>query len=523
MRHVRLPGHVTGGRGGAGAVMAAPVEEKEAAAAEPEAGDGDGDGDEAALRRLEELVEELYRFRARLPHSAGGQSPTDDPACPTDAPACPTDVPGCPTDDPACPTDAHGCPTADPDDLVAEMERTLQLMEAVHVSPQARGRALVLRARALGVCAAGAPRAEQSLSRAVKLEPGLGVAWTRLGEARWGRGDLAGARACFAGALAHGEDAEARRLLSMALRAGGGAGGGAGGSLRQSLAQAEAAVRCAPADGRSWYVLGNAYVSLFFAGGQSPDHARRALGAYAQAERVDPEAANNPDLHLNRATLLQYEERFGAALEGLGRASALAPRWEEPRRRHAHLLDFLGRLCALLANRGKLRGKRRRGLQGPLPPSLLGPLGGPGGPRPSPLAALRPGPNPRRALLARVIFSLTPEGGRALVMGVADGAGGVAAVTVYNAAPDWGVLVGDALALPEPILRQHHVAHQGKTFSFLGIRVSSPLSLVVNGRRPPGPALAPARLALRNDPAPAATPPPHAPPDAPSNAGARWE
>ncbi|NXU02131.1 TTC5 protein, partial [Buphagus erythrorhynchus] len=139
-------------------------------------------------------------------------------------------------------------------------------------------------------------------------------------------------------------------------------------------------------------VLGNAHVSLFFAGGQSPGSARRALAAYAQAERVDPAAAANPDLHLNRATLLQYLERFQAALEGLSRAAELAPGWDEPRKRHGSLLEFLSRLCGLLANRGKLRGKRRRGLAGPVPLPLLGPLGGAGGPRPSPITALRPGP-----------------------------------------------------------------------------------------------------------------------------------
>ncbi|NXQ31218.1 TTC5 protein, partial [Alaudala cheleensis] len=109
-------------------------------------------------------------------------------------------------------------------------------------------------------------------------------------------------------------------------------------------------------------------------------------------ERVDPAAAANPDLHLNRATLLQYLERFQGALEGLSRAAELSPGWDEPRKRHGNLLEFLSRLCGLLATRGKLRGKRRRGLAGPVPLPLLGPLGGAGGPRPSPIAGLRPGP-----------------------------------------------------------------------------------------------------------------------------------
>ncbi|NXN04164.1 TTC5 protein, partial [Sylvia borin] len=69
---------------------------------------------------------------------------------------------------------------------------------------------------------------------------------------------------------------------------------------------------------------------------------------------------------------------------------------------------------------------------------------------------------------------------------------------VYNATPTWGVSVGDAVGVADPVLTQHLHLHQGQTFSFLGIRVSSPLSLVVNGKRPPGSALAPPRLALSN-------------------------
>ncbi|XP_064900401.1 tetratricopeptide repeat protein 5 isoform X3 [Columba livia] len=306
------------------------------AAAAAEGENGDGDEDEEALKRLEELVTELHRFRDNLPKKP--RDPHSDPD---------GDL-GDPAGDPA-----------DPEALARQVEATLRLMDQVTVSPGRRAWALLLRAQALGVTPQGLPLAEQALGRALKLNPALSRAWTRLGELRWQRGDLQGALLCFRGALQHGEDAEAHRLLSMALRAGGAARGGDNdgdnmAALRESRQQAEAAVRCDPTDGNNWYVLGNAYVSLFFGGGQNPQDAQRALGAYAQAERVDPKAANNPDLHLNRATLLQYQESFGAALDGLSRAAALAPGWAEPRRRHAHLLDFLERLRAALANRGVL-------------------------------------------------------------------------------------------------------------------------------------------------------------------------
>lgn len=51
------------------------------------------------------------------------------------------------------------------------------------------------------------------------------------------------------------------------------------------------------------------------------------------------------------------------------------------------------------------------------------------------------------------------------------------------------------------------LAFTGATFSFPGVRVSSPLSLLVNRKRPPRRALAPPRLALSAPP-----PLPDAPP-----------
>ncbi|XP_067171053.1 tetratricopeptide repeat protein 5 isoform X2 [Apteryx mantelli] len=451
----------------------------------------------------QELVAELYRFRDGLRRAPGGDGNRGDAGDGNHGDGDPGD-PGDPGDGDRGDTAAA---------LEEEMEKTLRRMDEVQVSARSRGRALVLRARALSALP-GDPRAEAALGRAVKLAPALPEAWTRLGEARWRHGDLEAARECFAGALRHGPDKEALRCLSMALRQ----AGRDAGAVRESVEHAKAAVRLDPADGRSWYVLGNAYAALFFAGGQSPEAARWALGAYARAEKVDPEAANNPDLHLNRATLLQYEESYGQALEGFARAAALEPGWAEPRLRHGRLLDYLGRLCALLANRGKVGARRLRGLLGTLPPALLGPLGRPGGPAPVPLATLRPGPNPGKVLLGRVLFSLTPHERVPFTLGLADGAGAPVAVSVYNADAAWGVLVGDAVALAEPNVRHHHVQHQGQTFSFVGIRVATPLGLVVNGRCPRPRAQAPTGLACRPPPPP--SPSPSGPPASPPPAGA---
>ncbi|XP_025916583.1 tetratricopeptide repeat protein 5 [Apteryx rowi] len=196
-------------------------------------------GKMAAAMTGQELVAELYRFRDGLRRAPGGDGNRGDNGDPGD------------TRDGDTRDGDHG-DHGDPGDgdrgaLEEEMEKTLRRMDEVQVSARSRGRALVLRARALSALP-GDPRAEAALGRAVKLAPALPEAWTRLGEARWRRGDLEAARECFAGALRHGPDKEALRCLSMALRQ----AGRDAGAVRESVEHAKAAVRLDPADGRSW-------------------------------------------------------------------------------------------------------------------------------------------------------------------------------------------------------------------------------------------------------------------------------
>lgn len=78
---------------------------------------------------------------------------------------------------------------------------------------------LLLRGRCLNIAPQFSQTAEENLSRAVKLEPGLVEAWNTLGEQYWKKGDLIAAKTCFTGAL---------QQVHMRLYKGKGSGGSVG-------------------------------------------------------------------------------------------------------------------------------------------------------------------------------------------------------------------------------------------------------------------------------------------------------
>uniref|UniRef100_A0A8C6RZE9 Tetratricopeptide repeat domain 5 n=1 Tax=Nannospalax galili TaxID=1026970 RepID=A0A8C6RZE9_NANGA len=218
-------------------------------------------------------------------------------------------------------------------------------------------------------------------------------------------------------------------------------------------------------------ILGNAYLSLYFNTGQNPKISQQALGAYAQAEKVDRKASSNPDLHLNRATLHKYEENFGEALEGFSQAAALDPAWPEPRQREQQLVEFLNRLTSLLESKGKMKAKKLQSMLGSLRPVHLGPCGdgryqSASGQKVNlelkPLSTLQPGVNSGTVVLGKVVFSLTTEEKVPFTFGLVDSDGPCYAVMVYNMVQSWGVLIGDSVAIPEPNLRLHQIQHKGK-------------------------------------------------------------
>ncbi|KAK2498920.1 hypothetical protein MC885_003948 [Smutsia gigantea] len=364
-------------------------------------------------------------------------------------------------------------------DVREEMEKTLQQMEEVVGSIQGKAQVLMLTGKALNVTPDYSPKAEELLSKAVKLEPTLVEAWNQLGEVYWKKGDVAAAHTCFSGALTHCKNKVSLQNLSMVLRQlRADSGDEHSRHVLDSVQQAKLALQMDIHDGRSCT-------------GQNPKISQQALSAYAQAEKVDRTASSNPDLHLNRATLHKYEENYGEALEGFSQAASLDPAWLEPREREQQLLDYLNRLTSLLESKGKVKTKKLQSMLGSLCPAHVGPCGdgryqSASGRKATlslkPLSALQPGVNSGAVVLGKVVFSLTTEEKVPFTFGLVDSDAPCCAVMVYNMVQSWGVLIGDSVAIPEPDLRLHQLQHKGKEYSFSSIRVETPLLLVVNGK-----------------------------------------
>ncbi|XP_067379666.1 tetratricopeptide repeat protein 5 isoform X2 [Channa argus] len=305
-------------------------------------------------------------------------------------------------------------------DVAQQLEKTLKRLEEKEEHYKHKVEFLLQKGRCLNVAPDFSTVAEECLSRAVKLEPSLVEGWNTLGEQYWKKGDLIGAKNCFTGALQQSKNKVSLRNLSMVLRQLPAAAGDAHGKqVLESVDMARQAVQLDITDGTSWYILGNAYVSLFFTCGQKPQLSQQALSAYSQSEKVDRAASCYPELHFNRATLFQYEEMFGSALGGYSRAAALDPSWQEPPEREKQLLEYLEKIIELIQNKGKVKARRLRTMLSNLNTSALGPCSSPqfrsptgrvGSLEPRNLSALTHGHNAGVVALGKVVFSLASEG-----------------------------------------------------------------------------------------------------------------
>ncbi|XP_002735299.1 tetratricopeptide repeat protein 5-like [Saccoglossus kowalevskii] len=377
-------------------------------------------------------------------------------------------------------------------DVEKEMERALGILNNLQDKVTNKATYLMLQGKTLNVLPRYDQGADDALSRAVKLDPKLVEAWNQLGECYWKNKDIEGAKNCFVGALNHSRNKVSLRNLSMVLRQLGSSDAEEKNkNVMESVEIAKEAVQMDIADGTSWFILGNAYLSLFFSTGQNPAILVQCLRAYTQGER-DSIANSNPDLHYNRSIAYKYQEEYQLAIIGFSRAAALDPTWSEPKEKLTLLLEYLSKVTDLVNQKGKLKSKRLKQLMKSMNDKDLGPYGG-GSYTSSKgdtvelqhvtLVQLIPGVNHKKVVLGKVVCSVAIEEPIPFTFAMVDSEGTCFAVTLYNIAPGYGVIIGDSVAIPEPNAQENKVEHEGKTYKYYSIRVETPIVIVVNGKK----------------------------------------
>lgn len=213
---------------------------------------------------------------------------------------------------------------------------------------------LFLRGKALDYFPEYSKSAEEFLSKAIKLLPGKHEAWDALGHTYWKKRDLSAAKKCFEGSLEQNQqNKDALRHLSMVLR-----------MIeehnadlkkknyKESIAWANKAVSLDLGDAQSWYVLGNAHLTNFFVNDENITELTTALKAYAQTERLQKEP--NPDLYYNRATILEYLERYNEAVRDYSKAHQIDPNLQADKKAEK-IVDFVIHAATLIATKGKIK------------------------------------------------------------------------------------------------------------------------------------------------------------------------
>ena len=343
---------------------------------------------------------------------------------------------------------------------------------------------LAVRGRALNVTDKYDEKAFELLSSSIKLRPQLTEAWNQLGECYWKRGkagDQQSALNCFESALKYEINKISLRNISMVLRQLGNTPEEKNNNLLKSVEKAKQALECDVTDGVSWYILGNAYLTLFFRSQMSKkdDSVLNACKAAYLKAYNDKVAKNQSDFLFNYASVLQYEEQFLRALECLHRAAYLDPEWNEPLERKNALIAYLKDSCEMCAKRASLKPRRIQNFIDTLSKdSKLY-----ANQKLTNLSDLSSGENPSVFLLAKVIACINNSSAMAHTYCVIDRDKQCVILLVYNLSLESGPKLGDTVVVEKPFVKCHEFSFESIDYKFKSIRIENPLNLIINNRK----------------------------------------
>jgi len=373
------------------------------------------------------------------------------------------------------------------EELEQKLKNVLLELDELQLSIENKAAFIYLRGKAMNcISAKYDSKAVECLSKAVKLDPSIAEAWNELGECYWKNKDIDAAANCFKSALSKCENKVSLRNLSMVQRQLGTDFQSKVENIRQSVDTAKQSVKIDVTDGQSWFVLGNAYLSVFFFAGQSPNTLKQCMAAYSKAEQ-DKKQLRNPDLFYNRSVAYCYQEHFQEALNGYKRASQLDPTWNIPKDARNDLIRRLKMSSEMIENKGNLKKKKLDTMKHQMKDTDFGPLGSPSKTSVSLektfLKDLHAKENKNTVICGKVVAVIPVKDAVPFPFILMDQQGECIAVSVFNLAVGKGVIIGDSVAIPEPYVEVIEVNIDGEDVSFRSIRVDSPVVMVVNKRK----------------------------------------
>ncbi|KAF7000496.1 hypothetical protein CFC21_016391 [Triticum aestivum] len=333
--------------------------------------------------------------------------------------------------------------------------------------------------------------AEEHLSKAVKLNPSLVDAWLCLGNCIWKKGNLASARNCFLLALSKGTDKKILCQLSMLERSMAQSSEDQALLVEESINHAKEAVMLDIKDGNSWYNLGNAYLTSFFAS-VAWDKARlhHSIKAYQNAEK-DETMKLNPDLYYNCATAYKYLENYESALRGYEAAALKDPalRADIEVQKIINLLDKLEN-----ATKGRLRPKRSASLV-----SSLNEVNFKLFHKKATISILSGGLNKTVAVVCKVVLWIRHDDDAPLYYLTCDLDQSYFILSVYGLQNE-AIKEGDRVVLLEPYYKILDISWKEQRYKFKSIRVDFPEQIIINEKAPAAHQVARASIRAQHKP-----------------------
>uniref|UniRef100_A0A1I7Z3D9 TPR_REGION domain-containing protein n=1 Tax=Steinernema glaseri TaxID=37863 RepID=A0A1I7Z3D9_9BILA len=336
----------------------------------------------------------------------------------------------------------------------------------------------------LNLCVQYDPTCEEHLTKAVKLNSMLNKAWIELGECVWKRASYDRAIDCYKNSVEIEETPDGLVALSIALRS----------KLNQqltaqereaiheqSVAWCKKALEFDPGYGRAWYSMGTSWLTRYLRS-SNPVHLVNSSKAYENAVRTNLRSA---DLHLNYSVSLRLQLRYAEALKHLQEAIRIEPVFKEATDAKVIFECYVAKLKSALSSKGPLSAKKIQKFLGSLSDSDHLPLTKRGDVtirQVAPISDLKAGFNEKVVSVGKVIAVVDNDLQIPSTMVISDKDGNRAVVCVFKISRNFGVILGDSIAIPNPnVIEAEGIASSPIRI----IKVDTPALLIRNGKPVP--------------------------------------